>query len=159
MKCYFYGSNLTDDKLAANRGIISFSIPDYGVVFRAQYHGSTYQCEYAAALALIRFLRLNQKHFKSIKPKLLTDSAMVVYQVKGKVNTTPSLRRQRDLLAFYQRKLGFELEWIPTRMNRAQMQADAVAINPKTPQFNYDIFDETTKRRSYHRNGTDPKAA
>ncbi len=148
MKCYFYGSNLIDDKLIRNQGIISFSIPDYGVVFRAQQYGNTYECEYAAALALIKFIRLNYGHFKSVKPRFLTDSAMVVYQVKGRVNTTQRLKRYRDLVLFYMRKIGFELEWVPSNMNRAQMGASAAAINPKTPDFNYDIFDETIRRRS-----------
>lgn len=147
MRCYFYGSNLTDDKLIRNQGVISFSIPDYGVVFRSQHYGNTYECEYAAALALIRFIRLNYGHFKSVKPRFFTDSAMVVYQVKGRVNTTQRLKRYRDLVLFYMRKIGFELEWVPSNMNRAQMGASAAAINPKTPEFNYDIFDESTRRR------------
>ena len=64
MKCYFYGSNLLPDKLAKNRGLISFAIPDYGVLFRSQYEGNRYECEYAAAIALIRFVQLNQEHFQ-----------------------------------------------------------------------------------------------
>jgi hypothetical protein len=146
MKCYFYGSNLLDDKLTRNQGIISFAIPDYGVVFRAQQYGNTYECEYAAVLALIKFIRLNYSHFRSAKPRFLTDSAMVVYQVKGRVNTTKQLKRFRDLVLFYMRKIGFELEWVPSNMNRAQMGASGAATNPKTPDFNYDIFDEKTRR-------------
>jgi hypothetical protein len=152
MKCYFYGSNLSSDKLIRQRGVLSFAIPDYGVIFRAQYYGNTYECEYGAALALSRFLQLNRDHFKRVKPKLLTDSAMVVYQIRGRISTPQLLKRPRDLLMFYKHKLGFEIEWIPTTMNRAQMQSSSAAINPKTPQFNYDIFDESSKRRGYLRN-------
>ena len=148
MKCYFHGSNLQSEKLKRGKGIISFTIPDYGVVFRAQHFGNTYECEYTAALALIRFLQPNQSHFKGKKVKLLTDSAVVVYQVNRRISTTPRLKRFRDLLLFYKRKLGFALEWIPSSMNRAEMAVEYTATNPKTPAFNYDIFDETSGRKS-----------
>jgi hypothetical protein len=151
MKCYFHGSNLAEDKLDRRQGVISFSIPDYGVIFRAQHFGNTYECEYAAALALIRFLHLNKEHFKATRARLLTDSAMVVYQAKGRVSTPKRLKRLRDLLLFHKRKLGFELEWVPTGMNRAKMQSSGAATNTKTPQFNYDIF-EDSKRRGVLRN-------
>lgn len=154
MKCYFYGSNLTDDKLIRSRGVISFAIPDYGVLFRAQHYGSTYECEYAAALALVRFIQLNQSHFRAIKPRFLTDSALVVYQVKGRVTTAQRLKRFRDLLQFYKRKIGFELEWVPSKMNRALMGAEGAATNPKTPTFNYDIFDESIKHKHLPNSGS-----
>jgi hypothetical protein len=152
MKCYFYGSNLASDKLVRQRGVLSFSIPDYGVIFRSQYYGNTYECEYGAALALGRFLELNRDHFKGAKPKLLTDSAMVVYQVKGRVVTPQLLKQPRDLLMLLKHKLGFEIDWVPTNMNRARMQSSSAATSRKTPQFNYEIFDDASRRRGYLRN-------
>ncbi|MCK4858142.1 MAG: hypothetical protein KAT58_09255 [candidate division Zixibacteria bacterium] len=146
-KCYFYGSNLADDKLTRNRGIISFAIPDYGVVFRSQYEGNTYECEYAAALALIRFIQLNHQHFQSKKITFLTDSAIVVCQVSRKVTATKRLKRLRDLVLFYKRKYGFELDWVPSRRNRAQSAIDCTATSPKAPKFNYAIFEESTKKK------------
>lgn len=148
MKCYFHGSNLETEKLRRGKGIISFTIPDYGVVFRSQHYGNTYECEYAAALALIRFLQLNHSHFKGKKVRLLTDSAVVVYQVNRRISTTPRLRRFRDLMLFYKRKLGFAIEWVPSSMNRAEMAVEYTATNSKTPDFNYDIFDDGSGRKS-----------
>jgi hypothetical protein len=151
MKCYFYGNNLTLDKLTRNRGLISFSIPDYGVVFRSQYEGNCYECEYAAAIALIRFLQLNQEHFQGKSIKLLTDSPIVVYQVTNRIITTKTLQRFRDLILYYQRKLNFELKWIPANMNRAGTPAVDIAINPHSPKLNFAIFDESTKRKTIAR--------
>lgn len=151
MKCYFFGSNLTSDKLASNRGLISFSIPDYGVVFRSQYTGNCYECEYAAAIALIRFLQLNQEHFQGKALKFLTDSPIVVYQVNNKIATTKALQRFRDLMLFYKRKLGFELKWIPSSMNRAEKPVDEIAVNARSPKLNFDIFDESTKKKDMTR--------
>ncbi len=147
MNCYFYGSNLHPEKLVRQKGIISFAIPDYGVMFRAQYEGNRYECEYQAGIALIRFLQLNQAHFAGKGVKLLTDSPIVVYQVNNKLSAAGNLERLRDIIMYYKRRLGFELKWIPTKMNRAEMGLDDLAVSQNTPKFNYDIFDESTRRR------------
>jgi hypothetical protein len=151
MKCYFYGSNLLPEKLAKNRGMISFVIPDYGVIFRSQYEGNRYECEYAAAIALIRFVQLNEEHFKGKALKLLTDSPIVVYQVNNRIATTKTLQRLRDLIFFYKRKMNFELIWVPASMNRASAPQAEIGTNPQSPQFNYDIFDESTRRKIVHK--------
>ncbi len=151
MKCYFFGSNLLPDKMTRNRGIISFAIPDYGVLFRSQYEGNRYECEYAAAIALIRFVQLNQDHFKAKKLELLTDSPIVVYQVNNRIASTKTLQRFRDLIFYYKRRLNFELVWVPASMNRAGTPMVEIGTNPQSPKFNYDLFDESTKRKTVQR--------
>lgn len=153
ISCYFHGTNLHHEKLAVNKGIVSFAVPDYGVLFRAQHVGNRYECEYAAGMALIRFMQLNQSHFTGKGIKLLTDSPIVVYQVNNKIITAPSLVRFRDVLLFYKRKLGFELTWIPTTMNRAEMGLTDIAVNRDGPKFNFDIFDESTRQKALVRPG------
>ena len=153
LSCYFHGTNLHHEKLAVNKGLISFAVPDYGVIFRAQHEGNRYECEYAAGIALIRFMQVNQSHFQGKGIKLLTDSPIVVYQVNNKISATQSLLRLRDLLLFYKRKLGFELTWIPTKMNRAEMGLDEIAVNRNALKFNFDIFDESTRRKDLTRPG------
>jgi hypothetical protein len=154
LKCYFYGSNLSSDKLARRTGVISFAIPDYGVMFRQQHTGDTYECEYTAALALIRFLELNRRFFRKHSLKLQSDSAIVVYQVNKRIAANASLVKLRDLVLMFQRKLGFQLEWIPSSMNRAEMSVEYSAVNPKSPQFNYDIFEEHSRRERLPRSIT-----
>ena len=73
-------------------------------MFRAQHEGNRYECEYAAGIALIRFMQLNQSHFAGKGIKFLTDSPIVVYQVNNKITATQSLLRYRDLLAVLQAK-------------------------------------------------------
>jgi len=151
MKCYFYGTNLLTDKSATSRGLISFAIPDYGVLFRSQYQGNRYECEYAAAIALIRFIQLNQDHFQGKPLQLLTDSPIVVYQVNNRIATTRTMQRFRDLILYYMRKMSFELVWVPASVNRAGTPVAEIGINPQSPKFNYDIFDESTKRKVIHK--------
>ena len=148
MKCYFFGSNLTAEKSTRRHGVISFAIPDYGVLFRAQHEGDHYECEYGALLALVRFLQVNRQHFRGKQLTLLTDSAVVVYQGTRRIAASGKLARLRDLLLFYQRKLGFKLEWLPSRMNRANMDAEQSPVSSRSPKFNYDIFEETIEQKS-----------
>ncbi len=147
MKCYFFGSNLTAEKSVRRSGIISFAIPDYGVLFRAQHEGDHYACEEVGILSLARFLQVNQQHFRGKQLTLLTDAAVVGYQGLGRFAASGKLARLRDLLLFHQRKLGFKLEWLPSRMNRAKMGAVQSPVSLKSPKFNYDIFDETVKQK------------
>ena len=147
MKCFFHGSNLHEDKLVRNRGLISFAIPDYGVLYRSQYEGNCYECEYASGILLIRFIQLNQDHFKQKKLTLLTDSPIVVYQVHNRIAASKTLEKSRDLFLFYKRRLGFELTWIPASMNKAEMSLLELGVNTQTPKFNYSIFEEGLKKR------------
>ena len=51
----------------------------------------------------------------------------------------------------YKRKLNFELVWVPASMNRASTPVAEIGTNPQSPKFNYDIFDESTKRKIIHK--------
>ena len=74
-----------------------------------------------------------------------------MYQVNNRIATTQDLQRFRDLIFFYMRKLNFELVWVPASMNRARTPVAEIGTNPQSPKFNYDIFDESTKRKIIHK--------
>ena len=65
MECFFH-SFIRENKSESNHNaIISFTIPDIGVVFRAAFRGGDKEVEYAALLALLEFVETNPQLFKN----------------------------------------------------------------------------------------------
>jgi len=56
MKCYFYGTTNSDDPSITTDGVVSFAIPDTGIVFKSRWVGNQIECQYAALLSLLRFI-------------------------------------------------------------------------------------------------------
>jgi len=121
MQCYFHGKVFDQrDILKKGNGIVSFSIPDVGIVFKAKYKGSTKECEYASLLALLEFIELNPQLFKNRGLEIYGDSLVVVHQVNMRMGCNGELESFRDLALNYKRKIHYTLNWIPQGDNPAQ---------------------------------------
>jgi len=148
MKCYVYGSNLTGSITEVGSGIIGFFIPDIGVVYRERFVGNRYECEYESLLALLDFIESNSETIPRNRIEILTDSAVVVYQLNGKMPVNdkllPRFRRAERL----KDKLKFNISWTPTSLNRA------ASTLPELPtikaKFNFD-FASRKKEKSRER--------
>lgn len=120
MKCFISAKTLLPDKEKRQNGLISFAIPDLGVLLKARYFGSRYELEYKSLLALLRFIELNHKAFEGQKIVVLCSSSLLVYQLSENALCQKDLERHRNLALAYKKKLGFSLSWVPESENRAQ---------------------------------------
>jgi len=121
MKCYFYGTNSSEDMGERKEGIISFAIPDIGVVYRTRFRGDRIECEYMALTSLFEFLDSNSEIMTNQNLDILGDSAVVVYQLNGKMPVFTRLIRHYRKIEQYRGKLKFRISWTPTSLNRAAM--------------------------------------
>jgi hypothetical protein len=119
IQAFFFGTSygeVTDGKPV---GLAGFAIPDLGISFRSRWTGSIHECQYAGLLALLRFIETNRKEFKGIDFEVLSDSALVVYQIANKKFIS------KDLLPFYhaaiefKRKISYKVSWVPREENAA----------------------------------------
>jgi len=122
MQCFFYGTirgkNCKDDP----NGVISFSIPDLGIVFRAQFKGNPVECEYASLLALLEFVEINPHLFQNKTVEILGDSFVVVNQVNLQMVCNKDLEPYRNMALVYKKKIPYSLNWIPQNENPAQSE-------------------------------------
>jgi hypothetical protein len=118
MQCFFYGRIREEEK--ARDGVVSFTIPDLGIVFRAQFKGNARECEYASLLALLEFIEINPHLFKNKTVEIFGDSFLVVNQVNQQMFCDKNLEPYRNMALVYKKKIPYSLSWIPQNENPAQ---------------------------------------
>jgi ribonuclease HI len=120
MQCFFYGTIRDENKAGAHNGVVSFTIPDLGIVFRAQFKGKAQECEYASLLALLEFIEINPHLFRNKTVEIFGDSFVVVNQVNLQMFCNKELEPYRNMALVYKKKIAYSLNWIPQNENPAQ---------------------------------------
>jgi hypothetical protein len=120
MRCFYRGQ--TREKAGSENfnSFVSFTIPDIGITFRAQFNGSQDECEYASLLALLEFVELNPHLFKNKRIEIFGDNHKIIGQVNQMIKAPKDLEPYLNLAVGYKRKFPFTLKWIPVNENPAQ---------------------------------------
>lgn len=127
MQCFFYGTTRHENSKDGHNaqtgtrmgGVVSFSIPDLGIVFRAQFSGAPVECEYASLLALLEFIEINPHLFQNRTVEIFGDSFEVVNQVNLQMICNKDLEPYRNMALVYKKKIPYSLNWIPEKENPA----------------------------------------
>ncbi|HEX7402028.1 MAG TPA: hypothetical protein VF369_07600 [candidate division Zixibacteria bacterium] len=122
MQCFFYGTIRGENSRDNHNGVVSFSIPDLGIIFRAQFTGTPVECEYASLLALLEFIELNPHLFQNRTVEIYGDSFEVVNQVNLQMVCHKDLEPYRNMALGYKKKIPYSLNWIPEKENPAQSE-------------------------------------
>ncbi len=125
MQCYFYGLVHNEDCENGDGGVVSFSIPDLGIVFRAKFKGTPVECEYASLLALLEFIEINPHLFQNKTVQIFGDSFVVINQVNLQMVCNKDLEAYRNMALVYKKKIPYSLNWIPKKENPAQNELSA----------------------------------
>lgn len=120
MKCFFHGRKRNIEGISGSNGLVSFTIPDIGISFRAPYTGNRHECEYASFLALLEFVDLNPHLFKNRRLEIFGDDYKIISQINQKSRPSKSLEPFLNMVVGYKRKIPFTLNWIPDSENLAQ---------------------------------------
>jgi len=118
MECFFTSKirKSEDDK---HNALISFTVPDIGIVFRAAFCGTQKEVEYAALLALLEFVEINPQLFKNKTLEIYSDSFTLVNQVNNKMYCSKDLEPFRNMALLMQKKIPYSLNLIPISDNPA----------------------------------------
>jgi len=122
MQCFFYGMIREGNNTDGHNGVVSFTIPDMGIIFRAQYTGTPVECEYASLLALLEFIEINPHLFQNRTVEIYGDSFEVVNQVNLQMICQKDLEPYRNMALVYKKKIPYSLSWIPEKENPAQSE-------------------------------------
>ncbi len=116
MECYF-GSYYWESKSPKELGLVCFSIPEAGIVFKAPFKGCELHTEYASLLSLLEFVELNGKLFKGKSLEIFGNNLDLISQVNQQA---PCQYEYSELLMKalgYKKKYNFNLGWIPRENN------------------------------------------
>ncbi|MBD3168558.1 MAG: hypothetical protein GF307_03675 [candidate division Zixibacteria bacterium] len=136
MKCYFYGNRFTYGR---NDGLVSFAIPDYGIIFRTIWDAGKTECEYLGLLTLLRFLELNAEKFKDEKIEIFSDSSVVVSQLRGLLESTMEVQKYNEAAVHYRQLINYSIHWVPLYENPAFTGLKGFPPNPELGKMNFTL--------------------
>ena len=139
VKCFISVKTLQQNKEKKQNGLISFAIPDLGILFKERYFGSHYELEYISLLTLLRFIEKNYKAFENQKINVLCSSPLLVYQISENTFCQKEVKPHRNLALAYKTKLKFSLSWVPESQNRAQN--GMIDVPPLKNSFDFNFED------------------
>ena len=119
MECYFSSRIVEKQDESQSTAVLSFTIPEAGIVFRTRFQGSSSECDYAALLTLLEFVELNPQVFRDRTVEIYGDSFTVVNQINNKMFCGTELEPFRNLALMFRQKFSYSLAWIPQRENPA----------------------------------------
>lgn len=100
--------------------LVTFSIPDIGVKFKAPYKAEGMAVEYASLLTLLEFVEVNPQLFSNRALEIFSNNFDLVNQVKScrvnKKELVPYLQKALE----YREKLKYSINWVPHPDNPAQ---------------------------------------
>jgi hypothetical protein len=119
IQAFFFGTSFGERLNGRPVGLTGFAIPDLGVVFRGRQTGSLYECQYAGLLALLKFIEAHQKQLGQYQFEILSDSALVVYQISHRKFMSAELAPYYTAAINYKSKIDYRISWVPRHENMA----------------------------------------
>lgn len=127
LKCFVSGNLLPGEP---KQGVVSFAVPDYGILFRCQAEGSRADLEIIAFLSFLRFAEHNIDIFKKKELHIHTDFPVLVFVMNNKTGTGGGIEAVRREARKSAKRLNFKVHLIDSKENRA---AGAVGSIPALP--------------------------
>ncbi len=137
IQCFFFGIKYDKNNDIKSKGLIGFAIPDLGIIFRSQWNGTLYEIQYAALLSLLKFIESNKKTLAGVQFEILSDSAVVVYQIANKRSISHSLMPFYNTVISYKSKISYRVSWVPYHENIAIVGLPDTP--PLKPDFNFNF--------------------
>jgi hypothetical protein len=116
MELYF-GSMKGSNADIKSKNLVTFTIPDLGVKFKAPFPAEDLALDYASLLTLLEFIEINPQLFTNRALELYSHNSDLVDQIKScqvdEKGLVPYLQRALQ----YRAKLKFSINWIPNSAN------------------------------------------
>lgn len=127
LKCYVSGRHLSGQD---RRGIVSFAVPDYGLLFRCLADGSRADLEVIALLSFLRFAEHNIEIFQKKELEIYTDFPILAYIMNADSIPGQGLETVRREAQMAAQKLHYKVVYIDSPSNRAAGSAGDIPAMP-----------------------------
>ncbi|MCK5124982.1 MAG: hypothetical protein KAR42_01895 [candidate division Zixibacteria bacterium] len=136
IKCYVAGRYLPDDP---KEGIVSFAVPEYGVLFRCSAQGNKADLEIIAFLTFLRFVEHNIDIFNSRILHIYTDFPLLVY-LMNKDAIVPGMDAVVREAEKYAKNIKYEVKFVHERENRATGSVNDIPPMPADSKIKIKTF-------------------
>jgi len=148
LKCYVAGSKPDN---TSKSGIISFAVPEYGIIFRCGVEGTLTDLNIIAFLTFLRFAEHNKDIFKKRELHIFTDFPLLVYLMNDGSASVKGLGAVRKQAEKYARGFLFKVKWINRRDNRAAQPVNSIPILPAHSDLKIKSFIELDSQKKSDR--------
>ncbi len=120
MECYFGSISLPEENEFQKTAVVSFSIPELGIRFKAPFDAlDKDHSDFASLLALLEFIDSNQKYFRNSAYQMYCNNLKVVNQVNEREEIDNKYAILMEKAEGYKKKYRFSLDWVPSDNNPA----------------------------------------
>ena len=120
MECYFGSQSLPDGNELDKTAVVSFSIPEIGIRFKAPFKGiDNNHSDFASFLALLEFIDSNQKYFSNHTYQIYGTNLSVINQINKREKLDEQFLPLFEQACSFKEKYKFSLEWVPSQDNLA----------------------------------------
>lgn len=124
LKCYIAAfQNPTIDSYLENngfaRGLMSFAVPTYGILFRCRTEGRVIDLEFAALFALLKFLKTKLEAEKIKNVQILSSNPELVFSFTGNTPHLKSGTPRRVVLDEFTKDFQIAIGYIKPSENKA----------------------------------------
>ena len=128
LKCYVSGRPVSKE---SKEGIVSFAVPEYGILFRCAAEGTRSDLEIIAFLSFLRFVEHNKDIFKLRELQIFTDFPPLAYLMDKQVASGKGMEAVLRQAQKSAKGIIYKVLWIDTARNRA---AGPVGSIPDLPE-------------------------
>ena len=123
------------EKLGFTKGMILFSIPELGILFRCRVDGKLIDLEFAAFFALLKFIQTKLAGQKVKALRVLSSNPEFLFAFTKSGNPNLLTPEREGLLAEYRKKHQIEIAYVEARSNEALVPAANCPPLPVSRQF------------------------
>jgi len=137
------------DEKGFSNGLITFAIPDYGVLFRCRAEGMLIDLEFGAFFALLEFIGANLGSEKIRSLNVVSSDPQFVFAFDGRSRLLAGNSERQRLLKEYSLKYKLSISYLESISNRALWppseypslrQANAVRLEKSEKDFSKQRF-------------------
>jgi hypothetical protein len=112
-------------------GVVTFAIPDYGILFRCRVEGDAVEMEFGAFFALLRFIKTRLADEKIKAVQVLSSQPEFVFAFTGKTRHLDSDSERARLLREYSRDFTLGVAFVKPHENLANISATDMPSLPR----------------------------
>jgi hypothetical protein len=139
LKCYVSGQK---ENKKSKRGVISFAVPEYGILFRCGIDGGMADLNVIALLTFLRFAEHNREIFIKRELHIYSDFPLLVYLMNEGSLREKGLEVVRRQAQKYARGFVYKVKWISRTDNRAAGSVNEIPVMPTDSKIKIKSFTE-----------------
>jgi hypothetical protein len=123
------------EKLGFSKGMVLFSIPGLGILFRCRADGKLIDLEFAAFFALLKFTETKLAGQKVKAVRVLSSNPEFLFAFTSSSNPALMNPDRQSLLAEYQKSVRIEVVYVQPRSNEALVSVANCSPLPASQQI------------------------